>query len=104
MHIVSTLGTCTQFFNPNVASEKTPRCTLESTKKTSLYDIMENNEEMVLFMIKEQLDHFRITKLNEEERKDPLAWRDHEVQFFYVEFVTIQILGIVELQIETRSL
>jgi hypothetical protein len=40
---------------------------LESTKKTSLYDIMENNEEMVLFMIKEQLDHFRITKLNEEE-------------------------------------
>lgn len=103
MHIVSTLGTCTQIFNANVASEKTPRCTLESTKKRSLYDIMENNEEMVLFMIKEQLDHFRITKLNKE-CKDPLAWRDHEVQFFYVEFVTIQILGIVELQIETRSL
>jgi hypothetical protein len=40
---------------------------LESTKKTSLYDIMENNEEMVLFMIKEQLDHSRITKPNEEE-------------------------------------
>lgn len=77
---------------------------LESTKKTSLYDIMENNEEMVLFMIKEQLDHFRITKLNEEECQDPLACKDHEVQFFYVEFVTRQILGIVELQIETRSL
>jgi hypothetical protein len=43
-------------------------------------------------------------KLNEEESKDPLAWRDHKVQFFYVEFVTRQILGIVELQIETRSL
>jgi hypothetical protein len=55
-------------------------------------------------MIKEQQDHFRITKLNEEECKDPLAWRDHEVQIFYVEFVTRQILGIVELQIETRSL
>lgn len=77
---------------------------LESTKKTSLYDIMENNEEMVLFMIKEQLDHSRITKPNEEECQDPLACRDHEVQFFYVEFVTRQILGIVELQIETRSL
>jgi hypothetical protein len=33
-------------------------------------------------------------KLNEEECKDPLAWRDHEVQFFNVEFVTRQILGI----------
>lgn len=56
MHVVSTLRTCIQILDPNVASEKTPRCTLESTKKTSLYDIMENNEEMVLFMIKEQLE------------------------------------------------
>jgi hypothetical protein len=93
-----------KILNPNAASEKTPRCTLESTKKTSLYDIMENIKEMVLFMIKEQQAHFRIMKLNEEECKDLLAWRDREVQFFYVKFVTRQILGIVELQLETRSL
>jgi hypothetical protein len=57
---------------------------------------------MALSMVKEQLTHFRTKKVNEEECKDPLPWwRTHKVHFSYVGFVTRQILGIVEFQIET---
>ncbi len=45
---------------------------------------------------KEQLTHFKIKKVNEEEFKDPFAWwRTCEVHFSYVCFVAQQILGIV---------
>jgi hypothetical protein len=54
----------------------------------SLYDIMETNEEMTLSMVKEQLNHYKIKKVNDDECKNPLAWwKVHESQFSYVVFV-----------------
>ncbi len=58
---------------------------------------------MALLVVKEQLTHFRIKKVNEEECKDPLAWwRTHEVHFSYVGFIARQIMGIVGFQIEAK--
>jgi hypothetical protein len=57
---------------------------------------MESDGDMVLSVVKGHLTHVKITKVNEEECKDPLAWwKTHELQFSYVGFVAQQILGIV---------
>jgi hypothetical protein len=42
-----------------------------------------------------------VKKVMEEEDNNPLAWwRGHKAQFLYVDFVSQQILGIVDFQIE----
>jgi len=49
---------------------------------------MEIDEEMVLSMVKEQLNHYRIKKVSDEECKNLLAWwKVHESYFSYVGFV-----------------
>jgi len=40
----------------------------------SLYDLMEIDEKMALSMVKEQLNHYRIRKVSDEECKSLLAW------------------------------
>jgi len=35
---------------------------------------MDKDEDMVLSIIKEQLTHFKVKKVTDEECKDPLAW------------------------------
>jgi hypothetical protein len=51
---------------------------------------------MALLVVKGQLTHLSIKKVNEGECKDPLAWwKTHKLQFSYVGFVAQQILGIV---------
>jgi hypothetical protein len=43
---------------------------------------------MALSVVKEQLNHFKIKKVMEEEFKDPSTWwRTHEIQFSYLGFV-----------------
>jgi len=65
---------------------------------------MEIDEEMVLSMVKEQLNHYRIKKVSDEECKNLLAWwKVHESYFSYVGFVAWQILGIVGSQIEAEK-
>jgi len=54
--------------------------------------------------MKEQLTHFKILKVIEEDEKDPQArWRAHEVHFSYVVFVAQQIWGIIGFQIEAKK-
>jgi hypothetical protein len=49
----------------------------------SLYDLMEIDEKMVLSMVKEQLNHYKIRKVNDGKCKNSLAsWKVHESQFF----------------------
>ncbi len=92
-----------KFLNPTNVSERVPNFALESFQSTSLYDFMETDEDMTLSLVKEQLSHFRIKKVIEEECKDPLAWwRAHEVHYSYVGFVGRQILGIVGFQIQVE--
>jgi hypothetical protein len=51
---------------------------------------------MALSVVKGQLTHLKIKKVNDEECKDPLAWwKTHKLQFSYVGFVAQKILGIV---------
>jgi hypothetical protein len=40
----------------------------------SLYDLMETIEKMVLLMVKEQLNHYIIRKVNDGKCKNLLAW------------------------------
>jgi hypothetical protein len=92
-----------KFLNPTNVSEKVPNFALESFQSISLYDLMEIDEDMPLSVVKEQLTHFKIKKIIEEECKDPLAWwRAHEVHYSYVGFVARQILDIVGSQIEVE--
>jgi hypothetical protein len=64
---------------------------------------MENDDDMVLLVVKEQLTHFKTKKINEEEFEDPFAWwRTHKVHFSYVCFVVQQILGIVGFYIKVE--
>jgi hypothetical protein len=49
----------------------------------SLYDLMEIDEEMVLSMVKEQLNHYKIRKVNDEKcKKSLVSWKVHELQIF----------------------
>jgi hypothetical protein len=77
-----------KFLNPTNVSERVPNFASKSSQSTSLYDLMETNEDMALLLVKEQLTHFGIKKVIEEECKDPFAWwRAHEVHYSYVGFV-----------------
>ncbi len=93
-----------KFLNPTNVSERVSNFALESSQFTSLYDLMEIDEDMALSMVKEQLTHFRIKKVIEQESKDSLSWwRAHEVHYSYVGFVAQQILDIVGSQIEVEK-
>jgi hypothetical protein len=71
-----------KYLNPSDVSFRAPSFASQSIEPTSFYDFIETNEEMTLSMVKEQLNHFRIKIVTEEDCKDPLAWwRTHEVQF-----------------------
>jgi hypothetical protein len=61
------------FLNSSNVDEKVLNFALQSSQNNNLYNLMKNNEKMILFMVKEQLNHFNITKVNKE-CKDPLAW------------------------------
>ncbi len=51
---------------------------------------------MALLVVKEQLTHFRVKKVTNDECKNPLAWwRTQEGHLLYVKFVACQILEIV---------
>jgi hypothetical protein len=91
------------FLDPTNVSERVPNFASKSFQFTSLYDVMEIDEDMALSMVKEQLTPFKIKKVIEKECKDPLAWwRAHEVHYSYVGFVAQHILGIVGSQIEVE--
>jgi hypothetical protein len=54
---------------------------------------MENDEEVVLSMVKEQLNHYKIKKVNDGKWKYSLAlWKAHESQKNYLIFATWQTL------------
>ncbi len=94
----------TRFFNLSNVDEKVFNFALQSFQNNNLYDLMKNNEKMALFVVKEQLNHFNITKVNKE-CKDPLAWwRAHEVLFSYVAFVAPHLLGNIGFQTEVEIL
>jgi len=62
---------------------------VNNSRTRSLYDLMETNEEVVLSMVKEQLSHYKIRKVSDEDCKSLLAWwKAHESQFSYVSFLT----------------
>ncbi len=64
---------------------------------------MDTNEDMALSVVKEQITHFRVKKVTDDEYKDLLAWwRALESYLSYVEFVVHKILGIVGSQIEAK--
>jgi hypothetical protein len=45
----------------------------------SLYDLMEIDEKMVLSMVKEQLNHYKIRKVHARKCKNSFAsWKAHE--------------------------
>ncbi len=81
--------------NPTNASEKNAGGSAsQSSQCSSLYDVMDMDEDMALSVVKEQLIHFMITKVTKEECKDPLAWwKAHEVQFSYVKVWSPTNLG-----------
>ncbi len=64
---------------------------------------MDMDEDMVLLIIKEQLTHFKVKKVTDDEYKDLLAWWRAKERHFYVGFVARKILGIVGSQIEAKK-
>jgi hypothetical protein len=61
--------------NPNDVGVGTPNCfASQSIESTSLYDIMETNEEMPSLIVKKQLNHFQVKKMTKEKCVYPLAW------------------------------
>jgi hypothetical protein len=58
-----------KFLNPTNVSERVPNFASKSSQFTSLYDVMEIDEDMALSMVKEQLTPFKIKKVIEEECK-----------------------------------
>ncbi len=73
---------------------------MNNSRVGSLYDLMETKEEMALLVVKEQLSHYIIRKVVDEECENLLTWwKTHES---YLVFVAPQILGIVGSQIEAK--
>jgi hypothetical protein len=65
---------------------------------------MDMDEDMALLVVKEQLTHFRVKKVTDDECKNLLAWwRTQKGHFSYVEFVACQILEIVGSHIEAEG-
>ncbi len=95
---------CTyKFLNLANVSEKTASFALKFFQSSSLYDVMEIDEDVALSMVKKQIFCFKIKKVIEEEWEGPLTWlRAHEVHYSYVGFVAQQILEIVGSQIEVE--
>ncbi len=66
-----------KFLNSTNVNEKVLNFASESSQSTSLYDLMETDDDMALSVVKEKLTHFRIKEVIEEECKDPqygIAW------------------------------
>jgi hypothetical protein len=104
--VLSPLLVCAyKVLNPtNVSERNVGGSTSQSSQCFALYDVLDTNEDMALLVVKEQLTHFKINKVTEEECKYLFAWwKAHEVNFFYVEFVAQQILGIVGSQIKVEQ-
>jgi len=60
--------------NPTNVNEKNASdSTSQSSQCSSLYDVMDTDENMALLVVKEQLNHFTIKKVTKEESKDPLT-------------------------------
>jgi hypothetical protein len=52
---------------------------LGARQGASLYDLIKIDEEMVLLIVKEQLNHHKIRKVIDDECTNPLAWwKGHE--------------------------
>jgi len=79
--------------NPNDTCERAfNSSTSQNSQTTSLYDCMDMDEDMALSIVKEQLTHFRVNKVTNDECKDLLAWwKAEEGHFSYVKFVVHQI-------------
>jgi hypothetical protein len=75
----------------STASETTIASTLPNFEvgnfgTRSLYDLMETNEKIVLLVVKEQLSHYKIKKVNDDGCKSLLAWRKFMNQNFLMLF------------------
>jgi hypothetical protein len=56
--------------NPNDTCEKTPSSfTSQNSQTISLYDCMDTDEDMPLLVVKEQLTHFKVKKVIDDECK-----------------------------------
>jgi hypothetical protein len=75
--------------NPSYTCEKAlGSFTSQNFQTISLYDCMDKDEDMALLVVKEQLTHFRVKKVIDDECKDPLAWwQTLEGHLSYVQFV-----------------
>jgi len=62
-----------KFLNLTNVSERVLYFASESSQSTSLYDLMEIDENMTLSVVKEQLTHFKIKKVIEEECKGSIC-------------------------------
>jgi len=60
------------FINPNDVGAQVPSFAFQSTKTTSLYDLIEINQGMTTLMVKKQLNHFKVMKVMKDEAKNPL--------------------------------
>ncbi len=70
--------------NPIATTKVVAPFVLNNEKGTSLYDLMEIDD----CFVKEQLNHYKIMKVCDDEGKDSLAWwKLHEGQFSYVAFL-----------------
>jgi hypothetical protein len=65
--------------NPTLGNDIVATFTMNNLESTSLYDLIEIDEEMVLLMVKERLNSYRIRKVIVDECTNPLAWwKAHE--------------------------
>jgi hypothetical protein len=76
---------------------------MNNCEGASLWDLMEINEEMVLSMVKEQLNHYIIIKGKWWRMQKPASKVESSWLIFFVFFVAQQILRIVGSQIEAEK-
>ncbi len=57
-----------------VVASTTTNFQVINSRARSLYDLMETDDEMVLSLVKEQLNHYIIRKVSDKECKSLLAW------------------------------
>ncbi len=48
--------------------------TISNLKGISLFDLMEIDKDMVLSMVKGQLNHYKVRKVSDDGHKYPFAW------------------------------
>lgn len=63
------------FMNPSDANDQAPNFLPQRSNTTNIYDMLQEiKKEITLSMVEEQLNHFKIKKMIEEECKDSLTW------------------------------